>query len=111
MHILELNLLCTFVGCKILTAVSINIMVFWDVKPYGLVGSYQRFKEIFCLHHQGDVVRFWNGLRSHDIRTKFREDRFRDLSNITVITATIWGAVMLVLVIEDGFMWHDIHTK
>jgi hypothetical protein len=33
------------------------------------------------------------------IYTKFRNDRFRQLSNITVITAKIWKAVMLVLLI------------
>jgi hypothetical protein len=32
--------------------------------------------------------------------TKFHDDRFRHLSNITVITATILGDVMLVLVIK-----------
>jgi hypothetical protein len=30
-----------------------------------------------------------NGLRWHDIHTKFHDDRFRNLSNITVITTTI----------------------
>jgi hypothetical protein len=41
-----------------------------------------------------------NGLRRHDMHTKFHDDRFRHLSNITVITATIREAVMLVLLIE-----------
>jgi hypothetical protein len=41
-----------------------------------------------------------NGLRLHDIRTKFYDDRFRNLSNITDIIATISEAVMLVLLIE-----------
>jgi hypothetical protein len=43
----------------------------------------------------------------------------RLISNITVITATIWEAVMLVLLFEGiyevcrwvGFMWRDIHNK
>jgi hypothetical protein len=58
-------------------------------------------------------VRRWNWLRWHDIHihTKFHDDRFRLLSNITVITAIIWEAVMLALLIEgiyearrlDGF--------
>lgn len=64
-------------------------------------------------------IRRWNGFRWHDLCTKFHDDRLRHLSNITVITATIWEAVMFVLLIErnynvrrwDGFMWHDIHTK
>jgi hypothetical protein len=42
-----------------------------------------------------------NGLRSRDILTKFREDRFTHLSNITVITATVFEAVMLVLLNEE----------
>jgi hypothetical protein len=64
-------------------------------------------------------VRRWNGFRWHDICTKFHDDRFRYLSNTTVITATIREALMLVSLIEgiyevsrwDGFMWHDICTK
>jgi hypothetical protein len=32
--------------------------------------------------------------------TKFHDGQFRHLSNIMVITATVWGAVMLVLLIE-----------
>jgi hypothetical protein len=31
-------------------------------------------------------VRRWNGLRRHDIRMKFHDDRFRHLSNIMAIT-------------------------
>jgi hypothetical protein len=34
------------------------------------------------------------------IHTKFHDEGFRHLKNITVITATIWEAVMLVLLIE-----------
>jgi hypothetical protein len=34
-------------------------------------------------------VRRGDGLKWHDIHTKFLEDWFRHLSNITVITATI----------------------
>jgi hypothetical protein len=55
----------------------------------------------------------------HDICTKFHDDQFRHLSNITVITATICKSVMLVSLIKgihhiccwDGFMWRDTHTK
>jgi hypothetical protein len=65
------------------------------------------------------LIIHWDGLRCRDIRTKFHDDRFRHLSNITVITATIWEAVMLVLLNEgiyevrrwDCFMWYDIRTK
>jgi hypothetical protein len=42
----------------------------------------------------------WNGLRRHDIRSKFHDDWNRHLSMITVIAATIWEALMLVLLIE-----------
>jgi hypothetical protein len=45
-------------------------------------------------------VHRWSGLRCHDTHTKFDDDRFRHLSTITVITATIWEAVILVLLIE-----------
>jgi hypothetical protein len=45
-------------------------------------------------------VHRWTGLRWHDIRTNFHDDRFSDLINITVITATILEAVLLVLLIE-----------
>jgi hypothetical protein len=55
----------------------------------------------------------------HDIRTKFNADRFRHLSIITVITATIWVVVMLVLLIERiyemccwaGLRWHDVYRN
>jgi hypothetical protein len=45
-------------------------------------------------------VRRWNGLRWHDVRTKFRYDRLRQLTNITVIFITIYESVKLVLLIE-----------
>jgi hypothetical protein len=44
-------------------------------------------------------VRHWNGLRWQYIFINFHDDRFRHLSNIAVITATIWEAVILVLLI------------
>jgi hypothetical protein len=67
---------------------------------------------IYEMHHL-------DRLRWYVIHTKFYEDRFRHLSNITVITATIWVALMLVSLIEeiyearrwDGLRWHDVHTK
>jgi hypothetical protein len=42
-------------------------------------------------------MRFLNGLRWDDIYSKFHENRFGHLSNITVTTATICEDVMLVL--------------
>jgi hypothetical protein len=58
-------------------------------------------------------------LRWYNIRTKFHDDRFRHLSNITVITVTIRDTVMLVLLIEgiydvghrDGLRRLDINAK
>jgi hypothetical protein len=37
------------------------------------------------------------------MRTKFQDDQFRHLSNITVITATVREAVILVLLIEGNY--------
>jgi hypothetical protein len=62
------------------------------------------------------TARRWNGLRGHDISSKFHGNRFRHLSNITVITATNWEAVILILLIGanyevgrwDDFVWHDM---
>jgi hypothetical protein len=45
-------------------------------------------------------VQCWNGLSWNDINTKLNDDLFRNLSIITVITATIWEAVIFVLLIE-----------
>jgi hypothetical protein len=35
------------------------------------------------------------------MRTEFHDDRFWDLDNFTVITATIWEAVTMVFLIEE----------
>jgi hypothetical protein len=32
---------------------KINFVLFWVMKPCTLVGEYQRFEEIYCLHLQG----------------------------------------------------------
>jgi hypothetical protein len=53
------------------------------------------------------------------VRTKVHEYRYRHLSCVTVITATVWEPVMLELLIEsiyesrrwDGFMLYNIRTK
>jgi hypothetical protein len=37
------------------------------------------------------------------MRTKFHDDQFRHVSDITVIAATIWGAVSLVMLIEGNY--------
>jgi hypothetical protein len=60
-------------------------------------------------------VRNWNGLRWYDTHIKFHDDRLGHLSKITIITETIWDAVILVLLMArifyvrrwDGFMWHN----
>jgi hypothetical protein len=36
----------------VLTAMKMSISVFWAVTPCGLVGRYQRFGGIYCLHVQ-----------------------------------------------------------
>jgi hypothetical protein len=46
-------------------------------------------------------IRRSNGLRWHDVHTKFHGDQFKYLRNITVITATIEETVMLVLLTEE----------
>jgi hypothetical protein len=37
---------------QVLMAVKMSMLVFWAVTLCGLVGIYQRFKEIYCLHLQ-----------------------------------------------------------
>jgi hypothetical protein len=39
----------------------------------------------------------WDGLRWHDIRTKFHDDWFRHSSNVKLITSVVWEAALLVL--------------
>jgi hypothetical protein len=60
-------------------------------------------------------MRCWNRLRWHDKHTKLHDDWFRHWSDIKINIATIWEAVILILLIEgiyevrrwDGFMPHD----
>jgi hypothetical protein len=52
----------------------------------------------FCLSNFKGYSVGWNGPKWHDIRTKLHDDLFRHLSNISVITATIWEAVMVLLI-------------
>jgi hypothetical protein len=44
----------TFVGFEVLTAASMKTAVFWVVAPCSVVEVYQRFRDAYCLHHQGD---------------------------------------------------------
>jgi hypothetical protein len=52
-------------------------------------------------------------LTGHDAHAKFHEDRFRLSRNIKIITSTIWGASVLVLLMGEGdyLWWHDAHAK
>jgi hypothetical protein len=40
---------------QVLTAVSMNMTVFWDVAPCSLVEIDRRFRGAYCLYHQGRV--------------------------------------------------------
>jgi hypothetical protein len=51
-------------------------------------------------------ISHWNGLRWHDIHTKFHNDQFRHSSDIKVITSTIWEDAVLVLL-----MWEVYSTS
>jgi hypothetical protein len=33
-----------------------NMTVFWDVASFSLVEVYRRFRGVFCLHHQDDLL-------------------------------------------------------
>jgi hypothetical protein len=39
---------------QVLTAASMKMTVFWDVRLCCLVEAYRRFRGTCCLHHQGD---------------------------------------------------------
>jgi hypothetical protein len=64
-------------------------------------------------------VHRWDGLRLHDVHTKFNYDRFRHSSNIKGINSTIWEAIVLVLLMRGvyvvcywgGLRLHNIYTK
>jgi hypothetical protein len=64
-------------------------------------------------------VSYWDGLKWHDIHTKFHKDWFKHSSNIKVIISTISEASMLVLLMGgiydahpwNGLRWLDIHTS
>jgi hypothetical protein len=64
-------------------------------------------------------VSYGDGLKWHDIHTKFYQIWFKHSSNIKVITSTISEAAMLVLLMggiydvhhRNGLRRHDIHTS
>jgi hypothetical protein len=39
---------------QVLTVASMKIRAFWDIAPCGLLGVDLRFRDAYCLHHQGD---------------------------------------------------------
>jgi hypothetical protein len=41
-----------WVAFQVLAAVSMKMVVFWDVAPFSLVEIYRRFRGSYCLHHQ-----------------------------------------------------------
>jgi hypothetical protein len=43
-----------YVRFKVLTVVSMKMRAFWVIAPYSLVGVDQRFRGMYCLHHQDD---------------------------------------------------------
>jgi hypothetical protein len=42
-----------YVYFKILKAVIVHYMIFWNMTPYILVGAYQLFGDTHCFHLQG----------------------------------------------------------
>jgi hypothetical protein len=76
------------------------------------------WKDVILVLLVGGIYKVRNStrLRQHDIFIKSHDYRFRHLTNITVITAKVWGAVKLVLLIErnyemrhwDSFIWHGM---
>jgi hypothetical protein len=47
---IKINTLVNDVKFEVLTAVKILMLVFWVVRPCGLVGRYQHFVGTYCLH-------------------------------------------------------------
>jgi hypothetical protein len=48
------DIMICFVGFEVLTSASMKMAVFWVVAPCTLVEVYRRFRDAFCLLHQGD---------------------------------------------------------
>jgi hypothetical protein len=43
-----------YLSFQVHIAVSMNMVVVWDVEPCSLVEVYQHFRGVCCSHHQGD---------------------------------------------------------
>lgn len=56
-----MNIKYTVHRSKVLMAVSIRIMVFWDMTPLCMAGEYEYFRQRCCLHIQVNLVswRWW----------------------------------------------------
>jgi hypothetical protein len=39
---------------QVLMAASMKMTALWDTAPCSLLGVYQHFRSVYCLHHQGD---------------------------------------------------------
>jgi hypothetical protein len=50
-----------------------------------------------CWYHWWGIneVSHWDGLRSHDVHTKFHDDRFRHSGYVKLITSVVRGAAVL----------------
>jgi hypothetical protein len=52
-HLCRPTIHFSFVRFKVLTATSMKMTVFSDVAPCSLVDTDRRFRDAYCLHHQG----------------------------------------------------------
>jgi hypothetical protein len=50
--------MCNITSITIYVATNTNMTVFWDVALCSLVEINRRFRDAYCLHHQGDEASF-----------------------------------------------------
>jgi hypothetical protein len=48
------KLVTLHVRFQVLTAASLKMTAFWDVAPCSVVEVGRRFRDAYCLHHEGD---------------------------------------------------------
>jgi hypothetical protein len=48
--------LLIFVRFRVLTALSMKVIAFWDIAPRSLVEVDQHLRGAYCLYHQGDEI-------------------------------------------------------
>jgi hypothetical protein len=65
------------VTVQMLTLPSLNVNVFWYVGPCSLVEIDRSFKDVYCLHHQGDEAdsTFEGSVRDYTGRHSRRQPR------------------------------------